>query len=949
MVENSAFNQPANNALSKLIHHNKYAKYLEGVGRREQYEESVERNLKMHLRKFNGLGDVMKASITEAYQSVFNKDVLPSMRSMQFGGAAIEKNPARMYNCSAVAIDHPKAFSEVFFLLLSGCGVGYSVQKHHVAKLPAIQAPGPEVRFLVVDTIEGWAWALDALVGAYFQGKALPRFDYQDIRKKKSLLRTSGGRAPGHEPLEKKCLDKVAEILKTKPPGSRLHPIEAHDILCHTSNAVLSGGVRRSAYVSLFSHDDTDMLMSKTGNWFDHSPQRMRANNDACLLRGEHDERDFWRYWEVIANSGSGEPGLFWTNDLEWLFNPCFAGDTGILTPEGYRPIEDMVGECELVNEHGITVPGKVWSNGKKATLLLILSDKTHIRCTPEHRFLTVDNEDVQAQNLKGKRISPFYRMNKEVTDYTALGFLQGDGALGRLKSKDHLGLEVCIGNKDKEIAPLFGIKHRPEETSTYYVNGYNETLRLLGFSSNVLPERSMPSTYPHWSDKQKRHFLQGLFSANGCVIGFHRVSLKTTCRKLADEVVESLNGFKVKSYITTNKSKDVEFDNGTYTCRESYDVNISRYKSIVSFAEKIGFVHSYKRNALASLIRSKAPMVKHIREDQEMVEVFDFELKEGGTHWGVVEGVIAHNCLEASLRAGTFCNLVTLNAATIFTQAQLNYRARIAARLATMQATYTDFHFLRHFWKQKTEEDSLIGVSMTGIMAGNVMNLDLEEAATIIKEENARMAKVLGIREAKRTTLIKPEGTSSLALGGVPCGIHGALASGQHVRRVTLNKSEAIYEHILATVPGLLEDSIYNPEESYAVIPMEVPAHVPSQDEEGSIALLERIKHFHKTWVTPGHREGVNTNNVSSTVYVRDWDRVGKWMWENREHYTAIAVLPPDDNVYDQMMYESVSGDRHTELTTELLKLDLSNVKEEEDNTSLVEVAACAGGMCAV
>lgn len=308
-----------NKILSSITVFGKYARYLPQENRRETWEEIVTRNIEMHKKKYNNI--VVHGYIDSAYGDVFEKKILPSMRSLQFGGKAIERNPARIYNCAYLPAEHPKAFSETMFLLLGGTGVGYSVQRRHVEKLPKVQKPRERSRrYVVGDSIEGWADAVKVLVEAYFYGKAQPVFDYDDIREKGTELVTSGGKAPGPEPL-KICLAKIETIFH-RAIGRQLKPIEVHDILCHLADAVLAGGIRRAAMISLFSDDDEEMMTAKSGNWWELNPERARANNSVVLLRGFVSEQQFFEIWKRVQASGSGEPGIYWTNDLDWGTNP---------------------------------------------------------------------------------------------------------------------------------------------------------------------------------------------------------------------------------------------------------------------------------------------------------------------------------------------------------------------------------------------------------------------------------------------------------------------------------------------------------------------------------------------------------------------------------------------------------------------------------------------------
>jgi ribonucleoside-triphosphate reductase (thioredoxin) len=274
----------------------------------------------MHIKKYPQLAE----DIEEAYKYVYDKKILPSMRSMQFAGKPVEINPARIYNCAYLPINDWRAFGEAMFLLLGGTGVGYSVQKHHIEKLSEIRLPNSnrKKRYLVNDSIEGWADAVKMLVKSYFTGGPTVNFDFSDIRPKGARLVTSGGKAPGPQPL-KECLIKLDGILSQKQNGDKLSSIEVHDMVCHIADAVLAGGIRRAALISLFSADDDEMIACKSGNWWETNAQRGRANNSAVLLRHKITEQFFFDLWKRIELSGAGEPGIYLTNDKDWGTNPC--------------------------------------------------------------------------------------------------------------------------------------------------------------------------------------------------------------------------------------------------------------------------------------------------------------------------------------------------------------------------------------------------------------------------------------------------------------------------------------------------------------------------------------------------------------------------------------------------------------------------------------------------
>lgn len=609
--------------LSDITVYTKYAKYDKKKKRRETWEEICYRNMAMQLTKYPQLYQ----EILNVYNNfVIPKKVLPSMRSLQFGGRPIELSPNRVFNCAYFPVDHYKAFSEAMFLLLGGSGVGYSVQKSHIQQLPEVKKPLKKRRFLVEDSIVGWADAVKVLMEAYFKGKALPEFDFSDIRPKGADLVTSGGKAPGPEPL-KTCLFQLQKILDRKNEGEKLGTLEAHDMMCFIADAVLSGGIRRAALISLFDINDNDMLTSKFGDWYVENPQRGRANNSAMVIRHKINKVTFLNLWDKIKASGSGEPGIYFSNNTEWGTNPC----------------------CEI------------------------------------------------------------------------------------------------------------------------------------------------------------------------------------------------------------------------------------------------------------------------------------------------------------ALRNNQFCNLTEINVSDIVDQADLEARAKAAAFLGTLQAGYTDFHYLRDIWKKNTEKDALIGVGMTGIASGTVLALDLTSAAEIVKEENKRIAKIIGINQAARTTCIKPSGTTSLVVGS-SSGIH-AWHSEYYIRNIRFGKNEALYKYLRDNHPELVQDEYFKPEQQAIVgIPVKAPAGSIYRSES-AIELLERVKKFSKEWIKPGHRKGDNTHNVSATISIKndEWDEVCEWMWENRAVYNGLSVLPFSDHSYIQAPFEECTKEKYDELYTKLETVDLTKVVEEQDNTNLGDQAACAGGGCEI
>lgn len=432
--------------LSSLVIHNKYARYLEDKKRRETWDEIVERNKQMHIEKYPELKDI----IEEAYQHVHDKKVLPSMRSAQFAGKPIQLNPSRIFNCSFVPLNSIESFSEIMFLLLGGTGVGYSVQYHHINQLPHIQKGIKKQRYLIGDSIEGWANAIRVLMKAYLDPEhtTLPDFDYRDIRPKGSRLVTAGGKAPGPEPI-KKCIEYITRILDTKTNGDKLTSLEVHDIVCHIADAVLAGGIRRAALICLFSFDDEAMRTCKAGKWWEENPQRGRANNSAVAIRSRITKKNFFDLWEDIKNSGSGEPGIFFSNDKGWGTNPCVEAS---LRPYTF---------CNLCDINGSNVKDqedfheRVWAASVIGTLQASYTDFHYLR--------------------------PIWKENTEKDALLGIG-ITGIGS-GRLKDINLESAADYAKEVNATMASLLGIK---KAARTTVVKPSGTSSLVLGTSSGI-------------------------------------------------------------------------------------------------------------------------------------------------------------------------------------------------------------------------------------------------------------------------------------------------------------------------------------------------------------------------------------------------------------------------------------------------------------------------------
>jgi ribonucleoside-diphosphate reductase alpha chain len=436
--------------LSDLTYYMKYSKYMPDKKRRETWAETIERNKGMHLEKFPQVAD----QIERAYQLVLEKKILPSMRSMQFGGDGIFRNNARMYNCSAIGTDRVEAFSDLFYLLLCGTGVGFSVRRNFVSRLPKMAArSGRMTTFVPDDSIEGWADCTRALFRAYFETGDDIEFDLSQIRPKGALIRSSMCAAPGPDPL-RHSLNNLRKLMDRKIAAGEdtLTSLDCYDICCFISEAVLAGGVRRSAMICLFDKDDDLMLHAKEGNWWETNPQRGLSNNSVQFDREDTTREDFDRIFAQCQASNCGEPGMVWTNSKEWLVNPC----------------------CE------ISMPSNGFCNLTSVNLGTVESQADF----NERAYYAAVLGTLQAAYTDFKYIDPKWRKNAE--DMALIGVsLTGIASHPDLSELDFKEAANQVRGANKYIADKIGIK-TADRLTTVKPDGTGAL--VLGTSSGIHP-----------------------------------------------------------------------------------------------------------------------------------------------------------------------------------------------------------------------------------------------------------------------------------------------------------------------------------------------------------------------------------------------------------------------------------------------------------------------------
>lgn len=941
-------------AFEQFIHVSRYSRWLDDKNRRETWEETVKRYCDFFSKKFDGKFD--DVIYNELQSDILQCKVMPSMRALMTAGTALERDNIAGYNCAYVAVSSKRNFAEILYVLLNGTGVGFSCERQEVANLPTVPdklAKNGDV-IVVDDSKLGWAKAYNKLINSLYDGD-IPEFDYSKVRPAGARLKTFGGRASGPKPL-KKLFDYTINEFK-KSAGRKLQSIEVHDIVCTIAETIVVGGVRRSALISLSNLSDQRMRDAKSGQWWIEHPERALANNSIAYTEKPEPEI-FLEEWLSLVKSKSGERGIInrqalqkqaarWgkrDSTLSYGVNPCcFTGDMRLLTDEGYERFDNLAGkDVRVVSSDGTMSEGTVWSSGLKDVVQVkFYQRRNSIVCTPDHVFMLNDGTECRADHLAKKRVSVFYNL-KEDFDRTSFfaGFVQGDGGTGRLDSETHKALEVFIGEKDGDVADFLGLG---VENGRCYSSEALLIAENFELSSKQLPERELP-------EEIRGDFLSGLYSANGCVIKTDRVSLKTTCKNLALQLVEELKySHDISAYITTNKPTVVKFSNGDYLCRESYDVSIARYSDIVKFAERISFVQKYKREALKKLLMVRAPMVRRVNK-LGLREVYDFT--EPKNHWGVVEGIVVHNS-EIILRSAQFCNLTECVIRSEDTEETLKEKVRLATIMGTFQASLTDFQFIGETWKRNTIDEALLGVSLTGIMDNMLMsgleghdNLKgvLNRLRDYSVEVNAEWAGKLGIKPAAAITAVKPSGTVSQLVNSAS-GVH-TRHSKYYLRTVRSDKKDPIYKFMIAK--GIYcEDDVMKPE-SGAVFyfPIKAPEGCLTRESLNAIQQLEIWKLYQDEWCH--HKPSVTIN-----VHDNEWVGVGAWVWENFDTISGVSFLPAVNHTYQQAPYIEITEQEYDDWVAKhpIPVVDWTELSEfeKEDTTTGTQQYACSSGVCEI
>lgn len=868
------------------------------------------------------------------------------------------------------------------YYTLHNCGTGFSVQKHHIDKLPDFidswldGNPEDHVKkvYLVPDSIEGWADCLGVLLSSFLGGGDFPDyagywidFDYSLIRPEGAPLRSSSGKAPGSKPL-KNAIEKIREIiLKCVRNGQkRFRPIDAYDIVMHASDAVLSGGVRRSATICLFSPDDKEMATAKIGNWFIDNPQRGRSNNSAILVRDETTKEQFEELMGYVREFG--EPGFIWSDSTELMVNPCVTADTTIVTTEGIKLVENLLNKpfSALVDGESYQSKKGFWFTGKKKVTLLEFSSGRTLKVTPNHQLLTTHgwkktedidcDEDVVIHNHRSRncRVDMSKWSEQDLEDYSR-GYCLGNFLADGNESKN--SAEMKWWGEDKEYYRKDGLNllesagwknnHHVESQNNNSSYASLQSVKLFEFAKNkgclredkkeLVPDALCGS----W--RYLSGIISGYFDADGTVAVNHNkgCSLRFTSVSLTNlkSLQIALNAFGIYSKIYNDRYPE-EFrmlpdGNGgkkEFYCQSTHELcvscdNILEFQSMIPIrnkekSKKISeIVDGYKR------IPNRTHFVDQIvkKTDIGVHRVYDAEVDQ--IHAFDANSVYAHNCVEIGLypvdvetgeSGWEACNLCEINGRFCKTERDFYVAAKAAAIIGTCQAGYTDLTYLGKTSKKIIEREALLGISITGMMDNPEVLFDPKlqrKMAKLILKINDQIAEKIGINPTARATCVKPAGTTSCILG-TASGIHPHHAR-RYIRRSQGNYLEPPLRHFKETNPIAVEKSVWsaNGTDEVAAFCVEVPKGAKTKNDIDAISLLEHVKSTQQNWVMAGtvkERCAAEflVHNVSNTISVREdeWESVSEFIYDNRQWFAGISLLPiTGDKDYPQAPFTAI------------------------------------------
>lgn len=867
-------------------------------------------------------------------------------------------------NCSFVAIDNQKTFGEVLYILMCGTGVGFSVERQFVQKLPEV----PDVLYpsdtviVVPDSRVGWAKCFNELLSLLYAG-VVPNWDLSKLRPAGAVLKTFGGRSSGPEPLDR--LFKFVVSVFQNAKGRKLTSLECHDIVCMTGEIVVVGGVRRSALISLSNLSDDRMRSAKTGQWWMTTPYRSLANNSAVYNDKQPTMETFMTEWKSLYDSKSGERGIFSryaskaviersnafrtahfgdirTREIDYEFgtNPCcVTGDTPILTDRGYYPIISLVGQKINIWNGECFAEVVPYVAGRSQVWRVTLSDGTHLDCTPNHRWINKNGDFVTTKEMTtGMAIAKFSMpiidggTDAQVDAYSQ-GFYSADGCSDMTTS-------YVYQPKYAVISRLCGeVKEQSEKTER---RRWRHGMML---AKNFVPMNNSINYRLDW--------LAGLIDGDGTKVysdntkTSYSIQIASINLSFLKDVRLMLTTLGVQAKIGVMRHEGTGI--GGYECQTCYRLCINTYDVLAL------------KNLGLNTNRIVLDDFEINRDARRFVTVESIELlsseeetycfTEPKTSRGTFNGIVTGNS-EIILRDKQFCNLSESIVRHYDTLEDLKRKIRIATILGTFQSTLTEFRFLSKKWGNNTEDERLLGVSLTGIMDNYVMSgqagIDsLKHWLTELRKEairtNIEFAGLLGIPVSTAITAVKPSGTVS-QLTDSASGIHPRHHP-HYIRTVRADKKDPLAK-MMIDMGFPHEDDLMRPDHNYVFsFPMKSPSNALYRHDLDAIKQLE-------VWLAYQLYYTEHKPSVTISVREEEWMKVGAWVYDNFEYLAGVSFLPLSEHSYQQAPYQDIEEEKYLELMEHMPKeVDWSKLQEYEttDQTTSSQELACVAGGCEI
>lgn len=979
----------------EYIHQSKYARWREDLGRRENWEETVDRFIEQIERQTGHLGsDLSPEESEELRQAILNLEILPSMRAFMTAGKALERDNVAGYNCAYVAINRQHVFDEILYILCCGTGVGFSVERQFIKQLPEIpdEVFPTDTTIKVRDSKIGWATAFRELISLLYAGN-IPSWDMSAVRPEGTPLKTFGGRASGPGPLEE-LFHYTIEVFR-QAVGRKLTSEECHGIVCKIGDVVVVGGVRRSALLSLFNPSDERMLNAKNGRWYD-DPMREHyalANNSAAYTEKPDMER-FLDKWTTLVSSKSGEPGIFnreaakvkcrsigRDDTPEFGVNPCVTADTWVMTDSGPKTVLDLIGESfNAVVDGSVYTSGGFWKTGIKEVLSLVTQEGYQLRLTSNHRVMTPKGW-VEAETLRpGDKIKLNNHRAFEgwpgigsFNEGWLLGELIGDGNFSGTQAQVKFWGESQSLMLDRAVELIHttvgGRSDLVGHTHANYSVASSKNLADLasqyGITNGI---KAVSEEVERASSAFQRGFLKGLFDADGSVQGTQQkgISVRLSQSNIGNlrAVQRMLLRLGIQSAIYENRRgagvrilPDGKGGQSEFWCQAQHELVITNDNLFV-YRDRVGFEEPAKSELLDLLLSQYKRTPNRGNFEVRVKEIFTdgleavYDCTVPDIHAFDANGLYVHNCGEIILRDRQFCNLTEVVIRSDDTAENLARKVRLATILGTIQASFTDFRYLSKQWKKNCDEEALLGVSLDGVQDSPLTSFRadplelgflLQTLNYVARQTNRDWADRLGIERSAAITTAKPSGNSSqLVCSG----------SGMHpwygkflIRRTRGNKSDPVSQ--VVQISGVhTEDEIRHTDttsvHSWA---MKAPDTAVTRND---MTALDQLKH----WII--YAESWTDHNPSVTIYVREheWLEVGAFVFKHWDRMCGITFLPFSDHIYQQAPYEEVSEEKYLQYVSENpteIQWDLLGELETHDLTDGAKELACMSGSCVV